>query len=130
MKSTLFVAVVFSVAISSSFSCNYFTSKAAIVKRNFNLVLKNEFNMFTGVGNQLYAGQSLNINSYLLSSNQNYLGIMQDDGKFVTYSKNGNVEFSAVGSQLSSVRLHLQTDGQICLKNGSGGHVWCSDGNA
>jgi hypothetical protein len=74
-------------------------------------------------GNKLYAGQSLNINSYLLSSNQNYLCLMQDDGKFVIYSKDGKVEFSAVGSQLSSVRLHLQTDGQICLKNGTGGNA-------
>lgn len=92
-------------------------------------ILNDNLGIFTAIGDKLYSGQLMDSNSYLVSSNKMYIGIMQSDGNFVIYFKRGQEVFSTKSNGQSDVSLHFHLDGQICLENkvNNSSDLWCSD---
>lgn len=108
-------------SFNTSFACHG-GSKPSRYKQ----ILDDKSGLYTALGNKLHAGQVMHPNSYLLSSNKMYLGLMQSDGKFIIYSNsNDAIKFSTYTSGTDS-KLSLQPDGNVVLSSVSNKPLWSS----
>lgn len=95
----------------------------------FNHILNDKLGIFTSMGDRLYSGETMDTNSYLLSPNKMYMGIMQRDGNFAVYTRRGKEDYSTKTTGHTGVELNFQLDGQLCLHNkvSNDSALWCSD---
>lgn len=92
---------------------------------SYDQILNDKSGRYTTMGDKLYVDQKLRVNSYLLSPNKAFLGIMQTDGNFVIYSVTGSVKF-ATSTFGANTELLLQTDGNIVIYR-NGKPMWSSN---
>lgn len=81
----------------------------------------------TSFGAQLTAGETLNEGDAIVSSNGWYRAIMQSDGNFVVYSKNGTAVWATNTSYGDgSYRAVMQSDGNFVIYNGNSS-IWATN---
>lgn len=81
----------------------------------------------TAFGAQLTAGETLNEGDAIVSSNGWYRAIMQSDGNFVVYSKNGTAVWASnTNYGEGSYRTVMQSDGNLVIYNGSSA-IWATN---
>lgn len=81
-----------------------------------------------GTTNTLSAGQTLNVNGKLVATNGWYQLIVQADGNVVVYDKAQSSPTSTNTAGNGSVRLTMQTNGDLALyRNSDNAMIWHSD---
>jgi hypothetical protein len=75
------------------------------------------------------AGQQINSDQYLSSSNKAYKFILQADGNIVLYNASNQVRWSSDTQGKGGTKLVLQSDGNLVLYTASGTPVWSSGTN-
>jgi hypothetical protein len=75
----------------------------------------------------LASGKSLQINERITSTNGRFFAIMQEDGNFCVYQNPDGIQNNvwSTGTQgLGAVRIDMQSDGFLVLRDTNGKHTW------
>jgi hypothetical protein len=79
------------------------------------------------MGNTLTTNQSLTVNQYLRSTNQQYKLVMQGDGNLALYREPGAYLWGTGAT--TGRRAVMQGDGNLCMYAAAGGAAWCNFSN-
>ncbi|MDT8716167.1 C40 family peptidase [Clostridium sp. 19966] len=94
---------------------------------NNNMIWNSNGGKIQSIGNSLKSGQTIWTTQYLMSENEKYRLIIQDDGNLVIYDNNNKpiwAAYSFGSSDFTDNRLSLQSDGNLVVYGDKWNSLW------